>query len=308
MWLSAQGALPAGEAEPGRHTIRIMFVEAIAVAENFTRPLQIASRRFGSTAISRAAATFFAVNRHGWALTCKHVTDIIANAPKITERYDAYSAELTDAGGALNRDARRRLQRKHGFGSDTVVEVATRIAGLGKGAMELSVQPHPELDIALVKFPPFQEISTFPVFGADINGPEPGMLLCRLGFPYPEFTNFRYNTLTDRIEWDEGSDCVTPVFPLDGMVTRRVGSQVNNAHAFELSTPNIPGHSGGPVFDATAVVWGMQFATGHLDMGFDIRDDTGAPQPRAMFHVGLCVNSQSLITFMRQHKVEFRQV
>ena len=65
-----------------------------------------------------------------------------------------------------------------------------------------------------------------------------------------------------------------PLFPMEGMFTRVVntrapGSGDGEPSAFiETSTPSVVGQMGGPVFDADAVVWGIQSHTMHHALGF----------------------------------------
>jgi hypothetical protein len=50
-----------------------MFVNAIAAASGFTRPIHTITRLWRETTVVPGAATLFFVNADGWALTCKHV-------------------------------------------------------------------------------------------------------------------------------------------------------------------------------------------------------------------------------------------
>jgi len=50
-----------------------MFVSAIEPAAEFTRPVHIILRYFGTTEVQPAAATLFFANSEDWALTCRHV-------------------------------------------------------------------------------------------------------------------------------------------------------------------------------------------------------------------------------------------
>jgi len=80
-------------------------------------------------------------------------------------------------------------------------------------------------------------------------------MLCRLGFPFPEFTNFTYD--------DEGK------------------------------------------------VWGVQFATKHLDLDFDVDLEVlreGAKKhvtDSAFLHVGRCIHIEVVKAFMKENSVSF---
>ncbi|MEE8470958.1 MAG: serine protease, partial [Dehalococcoidia bacterium] len=60
-------------------------------------------------------------------------------------------------------------------------------------------------------------------------------------------------------------------------------------------------------------VWGMQSATAHLDLDFDIDQEVmrgGLPkrvQDSAFLHVGHCIHVDVLKSFMRTHDVRFNE-
>ncbi len=93
----------------------------------------------------------------------------------------------------------------------------------------------------------------------------------RLGYPFPEFSNFQYNRITDDIEWTTTGNPHSPKFPLDGMVTRFGGDSVQNL-TIEMSTPGLRGQSGAPLFNSEGLIYGMQFMTSRLHLGFDLID------------------------------------
>ena len=109
-------------------------------------------------------------------------------------------------------------------------------------------------------------------FAKDETGIKQGKFLCRLGFPFPEFTNYIFNKDTDDIEWTNTGVNVSPRFPIEGMVTRFLVDQQHGLYGIELSTPGLRGQSGGPLFDRNGTVYGMQFSTKHLHLGFDMVD------------------------------------
>ena len=137
------------------------------------------------------------------------------------------------------------------------------------------------------------------------------MPLSRLGFPFPEFSNFAYDVSTDSIDWnDQGKDS-TPQFLIEGMVTRHLLGPNGDMVGFEMSTPGLRGQSGGPAFDVRGRVWGMQAATAHLDLNFDVdmqvirNGRSKRIMEHAILHVGRCVHVDVLKAFMREHDVSF---
>jgi hypothetical protein len=185
------------------------------------------------------------------------------NAQQISQRYQAFKAERDALTQKQKRQQGRDLERKHGLGGGQVAELKIRFVACVDGPLDLAVTLHPALDIALLKFSNFAALGckVFPVFGKDGGDVKQGKFLCRLGFPFPEFTNFAYDAATDAIDWNDQGRKDTPRFPIEGMVTRHSGPAIGVITGFELSTPGLRGQSGGPAFDVEGRVWGMQSET-----------------------------------------------
>jgi hypothetical protein len=99
---------------------------------------------------------------------------------------------------------------------------------------------------------------------------------------------------------------------MEAMVTRRIAND-DGIFGFELSTPGLKGQSGGPAFDADGRIWGMQAATKHLDLQFDVNKDVFRAGRKvhvtehAFLHVGQCVHIDILKDFMRKNSVDFAE-
>jgi hypothetical protein len=154
----------------------------------------------------------------------------------------------------------------------------------------------------------------FAVFKKDSNEIRQGKSLCRLGFPFPEFTNFKYDEQKDEIFWTKEGNPNTPRFPMDGMVTRFLGDRNGRKYGIELSTPGLRGQSGCPLFDSEGIVCGMQSSTKHLHLGFDIEDfeilSKGQKKKVSNYsfiHLGQCIHVDVIKDFLRQHNVDFNE-
>lgn len=292
-----------------------MFVDAIDCAGEFTRPIHTILRYYGSHEVYPGAATLFFVNAEGWALTCKHVAHQIIGADQLPGRYAAFLAERAALPSKNRRQLERKLERRHGFKKDVVVEVKSRFINCVEGQLSVRIELHPSLDIALVKFSDFSALlcSKFPVFAKNGSDLKQGMHLCRLGFPFPEFSNYGYDATTDSIDWRAEGRQGSPRFPIEGMVTRHVLGPEGAVVGIELSTPGLRGQSGGPAFDVEGRIWGMQCQTVHLDLDFDVDLEVvreGAKKhvrDSAILHVGVCMHVDVLKDFMREHGVDFAE-
>jgi hypothetical protein len=293
-----------------------MFVDAIEIAAEFTRPICTISRNFGSTTPIPGAATLFLVNSDGWGITCRHVAEVLVNAGPLNSRFEAYKAEKKAIPtGKKYRSHLDALERKYGFARDRMVEIYTNFVDCVDTMSDFTVHLHPRYDLALIKFTGFNQLfcKQFPIFASDGSALKQGKSICRLGFPFPEFRNYQYDETTDNIGWIKDLGSITPRFPLEGMVTRHLGDGEGNIVGFELSTPGLRGQSGAPAFDREGRVWGMQSATNHLDLDFDVDTDVlRAGRKRRVtnspfLHVGNCVHIDVIKDFMRSLGVQFSE-
>jgi len=293
-----------------------MFVDAIEVADKFTRPIHTIIRYYRSTEVHAWAATLFFVNSDGWALTCKHVAQNLAGAEQLVLRKNAFSADLAAGKGKVKeKQLRRDIERKYNLTAESVFEVRNNFINCIEGPLQADIRMHPTLDLALIHFHGYTKLqcTEFPIFAAAGADLKQGKFLCRLGFPFPEFTNFEYDSASDSIQWTQTGQLGTPRFPIEGMVTRHLGDPSLGTVGFEMSTPGLKGHSGGPAFDTTGKVWGMQYATGHLDLDFDVNQEVvrngqkKTVRDSAFLHVGHCVHVDTLKAFMKQHSVAFQE-
>lgn len=78
-----------------------MFERAVKLASKFTRSLHTITRAYGTNDVEPGAATLFFVNDEGWALTCKHVTDLLVQSGAINQTYENFKATVA-AGSQLN--------------------------------------------------------------------------------------------------------------------------------------------------------------------------------------------------------------
>ncbi len=293
-----------------------MFVAAIEKAAGFTRAIHTIVRTWGSDRIVPGSATLFFVNADGWALTCAHVAKQFSDGQAVADKFTAFREERSKIEPGKNqRNALHQLERKYGFKTGDAIELYSRLLGCVDGSLNMDVKLHATLDVALLKFNGFNKIlcDNFPVFGRDGTDLKQGKSICRLGFPFPEFSNYGYDPVTDTIGWTDGGQEHSPRFPIDGMLTRHIGDSDGKIVAFELSTPGIRGQSGGPAFDTEGRVWGMQSVTKHLDLDFDVDVEVlrGSKirriQDSAFLHSGGCIHVDALKAFMRDNGVKFEE-
>jgi hypothetical protein len=293
-----------------------MFIEAIQIAIQYTRPIFSISRNYGSTTIQPGTASLFFINSDGWALTCRHVANQLDVGAVLGRKAKDFRDELSShLGEGKKKKILKELEKKYSYKKNTAFELNNRFMNCVEGNLRFHTIKSKKYDIALIKFEGYIKLGcdTFPVFPSDTSSLQPGKMLCRLGFPFPEFTNFAYDDKTDRITWTDSGKTGSPFFPIEGMVTRRLVDDVGQVIGFEMSTPGLRGQSGGPAFDIEGKVWGIQFATKHLDLNFDVDQEVIRKgikkhvKDSAFLHVGRCIHVDAIKEFLEENGVAFTE-
>lgn len=293
-----------------------MFESAIEKILQFTRPLHTISRTYGGLVLP-GSSTFFFINDQGVAITCKHVVNLIPAAEDANQAYARFRAERDK----LPRDGNfkknlRGLELKYKYNVETTVQLRNNFLNCFDKIDQIIYHVHPTLDLAIIEFKGFNRLyyNSHATFIKDSSRIKQGKSLCRTGFPFPEFSNFRHNPDTDEIEWTNTGNPNSPSFPIDGIVTRFTGDQSGMITGIEMSTPGLRGQSGGPLFDTEGLVYGMQFATGHLHLGFDMKDHEIIHEGKKVrisnhpfLHVGLCVHADKIKQFLSEHKISYSE-
>jgi hypothetical protein len=294
-----------------------MFQSAIEKASNFTKPIHTITRTYGGLIIPGAGTLFF-VNDNGVAITCKHVVDSIVNSETINANFEKFKVERKRL---LNDNKYKNnllgLETKYKYNKDVAIQQKNSFVNCFDTISEFVCHVHPTLDLAIIEFKGFNKImySSHASFLRDGSKIKQGKSLCRLGFPFPEFNNFRHNnTEMDDIEWTTTGNSNSPSFPIDGIVTRFIADSPDNIVGIELSTPGLRGQSGGPLFDSNGIVYGMQSATRHLHLGFEIKDQEVVQDTKRMkvsnsafLHVGICVHVDQIKSFLTEKNISFTE-
>jgi hypothetical protein len=293
-----------------------MFTDSIEKVSKFTRPLHTITRQYNSEEVIPGASTLFIVNEDGWAITCKHVLELIVASTSINAQYDKFKNELSEHEGNDDFEEKKiELEQKYNYNDNTTIQIQNIFVACVDKFTNIKYHAHPKYDLALIKFEGFDNLlcNEFPLFQKDESFLKQGRMLCRLGYPFSEFTNFKYNPGTDKIEWTIEGVSGSPKFPIEGMITRFLidsGKQMG----IELSRPGLRGQSGGPLFSEKGIIQGMQYSTKHLHLGFDIENkeirvkgEKKEVSDYSFIHLGQCIHVSVLKEFMTEKGVEFSE-
>ena len=277
-----------------------MFVKGIEISTNYTRSIRSILRNYGSNEVLPGCSTCIVINNQGWLLTCKHVTEgLIRPADVINSKYAHFRADLAGLptmSANKKKKAIAMLEQKYGYfkSNPCTIQIKNSFDNVVDSFTSINVIECSYADLAL----------------ADLKQ---GLSLCRLGFPYPEFTNFQYNSITDDIEWTTTGNPNSPLFPIDGIITRHVAEN-GQITGLELSTPGLKGQSGGPLFDKQGIICGLQSSTVSLPLGFDqvnreimIDGKKKKVSNYPFLHLGRCVHVDVIKKFLDEQGIKYQR-
>jgi len=292
-----------------------MFKTAIEKVGGFTRAIHFISNNYGSKEILPGAATLFFVNEEGVAITCKHVSSLLRQSGEISNKYAAFLEEKKQLtiSGSYNKKL-KELKARYGYDNpDSNCQFLSQFVDCADHIATIDITEHPTADLAILTLKGFTNklYNGYAVFAKNSNELQPGLFLCRLGYPFPEFSNFFYNEEEEKISWSS-QPTKTVRFPIDGMVTRHIASKDGKILGIELSTPGLMGQSGGPLFDDKGLIYGMQSMTNHLHLGFDMKNReiiSGGKKVKVtnqpFLHVGNCVHVDVIKEFLTTKGVKY---
>ncbi len=291
-----------------------MFKSAIETAAKFTRPIHTLSRKYLSKEIIPGAATIFFVNEEGYAITCKHVIDLLVTANNLNQQYHNFKLLRHN----LPQDEKyadnlKAIEQQYAYTPESTAQIKNTFIDCVDSMSGYTWILHPKYDLAILKLNDFKQrhYTDYAIFKKDANDIKQGEFMCRLGFPFSEFTNFEYDAIADDIQFTNNGMLGSPIFPIEGMVTRFLVDE-ERPFGIEMSTPGLKGQSGGPLFNKEGIVCGMQFSTKHLHLGFDIVDkeilidnNTKKISDYSFMHLGQCIHVEVIKSFLAKNNVKY---
>lgn len=260
-----------------------MFVKAIENVSRFVKPICFVQRLNNDELVSGTASIFF-INDEGVAITCKHVVNTLINFDKLKNK----KLENTDYKDAI-------------VSFHNCYEIIN----------SLQYILHPTYDLAIIKFDGIGKLyDGHCTFLKDDLEIKQGKSLCRLGYAFPEFNNYKIDS-EDKLTFTNQGNIGTPLFPIDGIITRLVRDE-NQIFGIEISTPGFNGQSGAPLFDTKGLVYGMQSLTKHYHLGFDITNQeviVGTNKKIVsnypFINLGQCLHVNIIKDFLRNNNIKF---
>ena len=181
------------------------------------------------------------------------------------------------------------------------------------GMRAVDVVGVPDADLMLGRLDPFPAdlVQSFPRFKDPTTPIRMGTSLCRLGFPFNS-VEASYAAAADQFMITKME---VPYFPIEGILTRQLEKSRSSSgymNGFiETSSPGLMGQSGGPIFDASGAVWGIQSQTQSLSLGFapEVKDPANPTAPGKREHqflnVGWCTHPATIVGLLTERNIPF---
>ena len=285
-----------------------MFVKAIESVSGAVLPMHIIRQRFGDSSVLPDIASLFFVNENGYAVTSKRIATILKASSAVEQQYQAYLNQKSQLKHDESyRFALKRLENNMKLSKDSVIRIRFSFMGCASGNVRVECTPHPKYDLALLHFVTdgsylYKRHVTFAE-----QAPKQGQTLCRLGFPIPEFRNFRYDAEQDTVTFTETGKTVSSTLALDGTVTRFLADE-ERTFGIETTNAGPVGMNGAPLFDTEGHVVGMQSGIGLMMLGADIKMNLPNDQhyvDRGALHLSVNIHPAVIKDFLRAHNVMF---
>lgn len=290
---------------------RAMFRTAYATARQFTVPV-VLSRRSVAGTVETMIGTFIILNDEGWVLTAAHIVDafhvMIAEEQAVANRAAAEAAIRGNP--ALN--AKERSEQLRALGKTKPTDTKNCSAWWASDTATLQ-EAHifPAIDLCIARLGNFNTsgVTTFPAIKDPSNDVEPGVSLCRLGFPFYSI-NASFDEARGAFLFPPEA-LPLPLFPIEGMLTRELIIPTDGTEPFpmkmlETSSPGLKGQSGGPIFDTSGTVWAVQSSTLPLALGFDpLVPNSGGRKEHQFLNVGMGAHCESICAALDMTGVKY---
>ena len=163
-----------------------MFQNAIKKAMEFTLPVVVTYRREnGETGSS--IGTCIILNNEGWVLTASHIVEAMMSFESEMETFSAYNAKVSEinSDSSLNRSERKKKLRS--LDRPPKNPVVNYSSWWGQDGWNIEQYHGLQIaDIAVGKISGYDSslVTSYPVFKNPGVNFEPGINLCKLGFPF----------------------------------------------------------------------------------------------------------------------------
>lgn len=289
-----------------------MFRKAYAIASQYTWPV-VLSRKAVAGQCSANIGTFVTINDEGWILTAAHIVGHFQKLADGAAMARASEAEMAKIEADASLDTKARKQRIRQVARPAKNDTDRCSAWWGRDECRIVFAAvNVATDLAVARLAPFDPtwVATYPTFKDPSKDFEPGVSLCKLGYPFHQITP----------QWDASADSFRfppdtvplPRFPMEGILTRIINIAVPSPPPYplrmiETSSPGLRGQSGGPIFDQQGTIWGIQCQTVHWPLGFNptVPGSSTGKREHQFLNAGVGAHPDTIFGMLQEQGIKF---
>jgi hypothetical protein len=286
-----------------------MFKDAYEIARQYTHPLVVTLRFFDKT-IEGGLGSFVILNDDGWLMTAAHNFGACFAFNEHQKEINEYNEKIQkiNTNKQLKEAQRKALLRAIKPNKKWVTDFAILLGGQPINILESYVYGIHDIAFFRIDKAMIKDHKIFPKI-IDPTKIKFGTSLCKLGFPFVEFTP----TFNEEInQFELPKDLLPlPLFPIEGIYTRNLLMNEEDGGLkvkfLETSSPGLKGQSGGPIFDNEGAIYAIQSKNMTLPLGFvgNVKVKGKTIEENQFFNIGIGVHTETLINFMDKHSIKY---
>ena len=285
-----------------------MFSKAYEIANKYTLPLVVTLRFFDKT-IEGGLGSFIVLNDDGWLMTAAHNFGASFAFNQHQKEFQEYKDKIQKISNKQLKEGKRRaLLKAIQPNKKWVTNFAILLSGQPIKIEEYYIYGKHDIAFFRINKTAIKDQKIFPKI-IDPTKIKPGTSVCKLGFPFVEFTP-TFNEANNQFELPKDL-LPLPLFPIEGLYTRNLLDGVQeggvNVKYLETSSPGLKGQSGGPIFDIEGNIYAIQSKNVTIPLGFtgsvEVKGKT--IEKNQFLNVGIGVHPETLKYFLDKHNIKY---
>ncbi len=286
-----------------------MFKDAYEIAKEYTQPFVVAIRFFDKT-IEGGLGSFIILNEEGWLMTAAHNFGASFGFNEHQKELTIYNEKIEriNTNNKLKDSKRKALLRAIKPNKKWITDFALLLGGQTINIEKYYIYGKHDIAFFKIDKSAIKDLKVFPKI-IDPTKIKSGTSLCKLGYPFVEFTP-TFNEATNQFELPDDL-LPLPLFPIEGIYTRNlIDSEEEggiNVQYLETSSPGLKGQSGGPIFDNEGNIYAIQSKNVTIPLGFtgSVKIKGKMIEENQFLNVGIGVHPLTLKYFLDKHGIKY---
>jgi len=285
-----------------------MFKDSYELAKQYTKPLVVTIRYYDKKIVG-GLGSFIILNDEGWLVTAAHNFGASFAFNEHQKELKEYNEKIQkiNSNKQLKESKRKALLRAIKPNKKWVTSFAIMLNGKPIKIEEYHIYGKHDIAFFRIDKAAIKGQKVFPKI-IDPSIIKPGTSLCKLGYPFIEFSP-TYDETKNQFELPK--DLSYTFFPIEGIYTRNLQtSEEDNGikvKYLETSSPGLKGQSGGPIFDSEGNIYAIQSKNITLPLGFtgSVKIKGKTVEENQFLNTGIGVHPETLKYFLDKHNIKY---